>query len=102
MLSQKMKSTPSIKIEVDNDHSPTGRSDQYSLYDTPSIAVANCNVQHKNISHKYSPIDTSLLVPVGRVVSQPTTTNKKNSILLSQGRGIESLLNPNRQSTIAD
>ena len=58
MLSQQMKSTPSIEIETDNVHSPT---DQLHPIDTPSIAVvANYNNQDNNLYADPSLVATTL------------------------------------------
>ena len=78
MLIQKMKSTCSIKIEANGIHLPTGQLNQFSLYDTSSIAVINYNVQHDNILHKHLLIEPLLLAMAWRVVSQPTTTDMKD------------------------
>ena len=72
---------------------------QLTIIDTPSIAVANYNVQHTVISNKHLPIDP-LLPAYGRIVSQPTSTDKKVSILPNTFGRFESLLNLLQRSTV--
>ena len=51
-----------------------GRIDSHlTKIDTPSIAVANYNVQHTVISNKHSPIEPLLPNTFGKIVSQPTS-----------------------------
>ena len=63
MLIQQMKSTPSIQIEVDNIHLPSGQLDDSSLIDTPSITVANYDHYNKIIPHNTSSIESMNTVP---------------------------------------
>ena len=92
-----MKSTCSIKIEVDDVHLLTSQSDESSPNDTPSIAVPNYIIQHYNILHEYLLIDT-LLLAYGRFVTQPTSTDKEASPLPTGGN--DSLLNLPQQLPI--
>ena len=90
MLTQQMKSNDCLLED-----------DDLLLLLLPSNLVANCNFQHNNMSHKRSPIDTSLLAASKSVVFQPTTTDTKDSIQLSVMRcSIGSLLNLNQQLLI--
>ena len=106
MLFQQLKSTCSIKIEADYIHSPTGQLNEeytphkYSPIDASSIAVANYNFQHNNISNKHLLIEPSLLATAteGRDVSQPTSIDKE---ALPQPSGcIKPLLNFHQQLSI--
>ena len=89
MLSQQMKSIDCSKFE-DGDL-------QLLL---SSNSVANYNVQHKNISQTYSPIDSFLLSRGCSINSQLATTDRKDSFLLSRGCSIDTLLNPTQRSPV--
>ena len=95
MLFQQMKSNnrmiEAVGVQLPTNQLKEDLSLNSSLIDTPSIAVANYNIQHNSLLHKQSPIDPLLLPANWRIVSQLMSTNKE--ALSPPASSIKSLLN---------